>query len=249
MSNRRTGMQFIEAGNFEELSRISAEFMINCIKQKPDALFCLASGNSPTRTFEIFVERIIKEKIDVSKLKILKLDEWWRVPSADPSTCESFMQLRILKPLHIPIQNYISFDSDAPDAQVECQRIANVIGEIGPIDLCILGLGKNGHLGLNEPGPYFIPFSHVAKLDTKIKTHDMLSKTDAVIDYGMTIGMADIMTSREVLFLAAGDDKNKVYAEFLKGQVSSTLPASVLWLHSNTKCVFESQLLKPRQTV
>lgn len=245
MSNRETGMQFIQADNFEELSRISAELMINFVKQKPDALFCLASGNSPTRTFEIFVERIIKEKIDVSKLKILKLDEWWGVAVADPSTCESFMQLRILKPLHIPTQNYISFDSDAPDAQAECQRIADAIGEKGPIDLCILGLGKNGHLGLNEPGPFFIPFSHVAKLDTKTKAHDMLSKTGTAIDYGMTIGMADIMASREVLFLAAGDGKNEVYAEFLKARVCSTLPASVLWLHPNTKCVFESRLVSP----
>lgn len=245
MSKSNTGMQFFEAVNFEELSVISAGVMIDCLKQKPDALFCLASGNSPIRAYEIFVERVIKEKIDASQLRILKLDEWWGVPGTDASTCENYMQTRVIRPLEIPGKNYISFDSAAPDAEKECERIAQRIQEEGPIDLCILGLGKNGHLGLNEPGPYFIPFAHATELDAKTKTHDMLTLTGTSVDYGMTIGMADIMASVKVLFMAAGEGKKETYAEFLKARVRSELPASVLWLHPNVACVFERRLINP----
>lgn len=244
MNNKKSGVQFIEATDFEELSKISAGIMIDCVKQKPDALICLASGNSPARAYEIFVERVIDEQIDIRRLRILKLDEWWGVPATDPSTCEYFIQNRIIKPLGVPEHNYISFDSAAADARIECERIAQAVQEQGPMDLCILGLGKNGHLGLNEPGPYFTPHAHVAELDTKTKTHAMLANTGVTVDYGMTIGMSDIMASREVLFMAAGDGKKEAYAEFLKIKVRSDLPASILWLHPNTICVFESRLEK-----
>lgn len=239
----KQGIEIIETKDFEELSRISADVMVECVRKKPDSLFCLATGSSPTRTYEIFVELVNKEQINIQKLRILKLDEWWRVNENDPSTCENFIQAKIIRPLNISSQNYISFNSDTQDANVECDRIAQIIQEQGPIDLCILGLGKNGHLGLNEPGGYFIPFTHVVELDEKTKTHDMLTKTNVTIDYGMTIGMADIIASQKVLFLATGDEKNVSFNVFLKGQVRSDLPASILWLHPNVLCVFESNLI------
>lgn len=242
MSIVKQGIEFIETKNLEELSKISAEMMVDCIRKKPDSLFCLATGSSPTRAYEIFVELVNREQINVQKLRILKLDEWWRVNENDPSTCENFIQTKIIKPLNISSQNYISFNSNTPNANVECNRIAHILQEHGPIDLCILGIGKNGHLGLNEPGDYFIPFSHVVELDKRTKTHDMLAKTNATIDYGMTIGMADIIASRKVLFLVAGNEKNVSFNIFLKGEVRSDLPASILWLHPNALCVFESKL-------
>ncbi len=216
--------------------------MVECVRKKPDSLFCIATGNSPTRAYEIFVELVNKEQINVQKLRILKLDEWWRINENDLSTCENFIQRKIIKPLNISSQNYISFNSDTPDANAECNRIDKIIHEEGPIDLYILGLGKNGHLGLNEPGAYFIPFSHVIQLDERTKTHDMLTKTNVTINYGMTIGMADIIASRRVLFIAIGDEKKDSFNVFLKGQVRSDLPASILWLHPNDLCVYESKL-------
>ncbi len=216
--------------------------MVECVLKKPDSLFCIATGSSPTRAYEIFVELVNKEQIDVQKLRILKLDEWWRVDENDPCTCENFIQRKIIKPLNISSKNYIKFNSDAPDANVECDRIAEIIHENGPIDLCILGIGKNGHLGLNEPGSYFVPFSHVIQLDKKTKTHDMLTKTNVTINYGMTIGMADIICSRKVLFIATGNEKKDSFNVFLEGKVRSDLPASILWLHPNALCVFESKL-------
>ena len=242
MNNIKRGIEFIETKDFQELSQISAELMVECVRKKPDSLFCLATGSSPTRAYEIFVELVNKQHINVQKLRILKLDEWWRVKESDPSTCETFIQTKIIIPLNIPSQNYISFNSDTQDAKEECNRISMIIQEQGHIDLCILGIGKNGHLGLNEPGEYFIPFPHVVELNEKTKTHDMLTKTTTHVNYGMTIGMADIIAARKVLFLVAGGEKKDSFDEFLKGQIRSDLPASILWLHPNVLCLFESKL-------
>ena len=242
MNTLKQGIKFIETKDFEELSRISAEMMVECVRKKPDSLFCLATDSSPSRAYEIFVEIINKEQINVQELRILKLDEWWRVKENDPSTCETFIQTKIIVPLDLPSQNYISFNSDTSDAKVECIRIAQIIQEQGPIDLCILGIGKNGHLGLNEPGEYFIPFPHVVELNVKTKTHDMLTKTNVNVNYGMTIGMANIIAARKVLFLVAGGEKKDSFDIFLKGQIRSDLPASILWLHPNVLCLFESKL-------
>lgn len=243
MSTVKQRIEFIGTKDFEELSRISAEVMVDCVRKKPEAIFCIATGSSPTRAYEIFVELVNKKHINVQKLRILKLDEWWRVSADDLSTCENFIQTKLIKPLNISLQNYISFNSDTSDSDVECSRITKIIQEQGPIDLCILGIGKNGHLGLNEPGSFFIPFPHVVKLDKKTKTHTMLTKTNVTINYGMTIGMADIIASKKVLFLVTGEEKKDSFDIFLKGQVRTDLPASVLWLHPNTLCVFDSKLI------
>ena len=239
----KQGLDLTETQDYEELSKICADVMVECVRKKPDSLFCLATGSSPTRAYQIFVDRINKEHINVQKLRILKLDEWWRIDKNDPSTCEDFIQIKIIKPLNIPAENYISFNSDAPDADVECNRIAEIIQVEGPIDLSILGIGKNGHLGLNEPDAYFIPFPHVVELDEKTKTHSMLTKTNVTINYGMTLGMADIIASRKIILLVTGSDKNKSFKVFLKAQVRSDLPASILWLHPNVLCLFESKLI------
>lgn len=242
MNKQKKGMQFISAAGYEELSRISAGIMIECIKQKPDALLCLATGNSPALAYDIFVEQVKKERINVRELRILKLDEWCGVPGTDPSTCESFIQENIIEPMNIKPEKYISFDSAASDADAECNRISQRIAEEGPIDLCILGLGRNGHLGLNEPACSLVPFAHAIRLEAETRMHSMLAKTDAAVEYGMTIGMAEIMASSKVLLMAAGEGKDTIFNEFSKACIRCDLPASFLWLHPDTICVYESRL-------
>lgn len=237
----KKGIELVEAENYEKLSEISAEAMVKCVKEKPNALFCLASGGSPTLAYKLFIERVIKENIDISKLRILKLDDWFGVEAEDPCTSEFYVRKNFLEPLSISAENYIGFNSGAEDGQSECKKIDEFLKEYGPIDLCILGLGKNGHLGLNEPREYLEPFSHVVKIDRKTKTHDMLKATNVSINYGITIGVSQIMASEKILFIVAGDEKTEAFNGFLEKKVRCSLPASILWLHPNTLCVFESR--------
>jgi len=236
------GIKFTETNDYKELSEISARIMLNCVKEKPDMLLCIATGTSPTLAYDIFVQTILKEKIDVTKLRIIKLDEWWKVDMNDRATCEYYVQEKIIKPLNISNENYICFNSNASDADMECKRIAKLAKEAGPIDLCILGMGKNGHLGLNEPDTCLLPFSHTVKLTEKTKTHTMLTKTSVPINYGMTLGISNIISSKMILFLATGEDKNVSFHKFMSGKVCTDLPASILWLHPDTSCVYEKKL-------
>ncbi len=229
---------FIPSKDYNSLSAEAAQVLINCVKNKPDALICIATGSSPTGAYEIFAKTVQEENIDVSKLRIVKLDEWLGVPPTDSSTCESYIIENIIKPLNIDKERYIGFVSDAKDPLEECKRIDDFLDKSGPIDLCVLGLGKNGHLGLNEPAEYLSPYSHAINLDEKTKTHSMLNKTEQTVTRGITLGLAQLLASKQILFLVAGPEKAEVFEQFKKGKVSTYLPATMLWLHSNTTCIY-----------
>lgn len=235
------GLNFIEAEDYKKLSEISAKQMIKCVKEKPDALICIATGASPKLAYELFNKMAYEENIDLSRLRIIKLDEWLGVKNEDPATSEFYIRKNIIEPLRIKDENYIGFNASVEDGEAESSRINDILKKCGPIDLCILGLGKNGHLGLNEPGEYLLPYSHVTKLTEKSKTHDMLKKTDAVVNYGITLGIKDILSSNKILFMVSGDEKKEAFNAFLEKKIRSSLPASMLWLHDNVVCVFESK--------
>jgi len=232
-------MFFIEEEGYLPLSVAASDLMIRVLREKPDALFCIATGGSPLGAYERFVTLVKREGIDTSQLRIIKLDEWWGIPATDPSTCEQYIQKRLLRPLYFDKSRYIGFDSMAVNAEEECGRIDAWLEKNGPIDLCILGLGKNGHLGLNEPSDEFTPFCHAPYLDAKTKTHVLLKNTDAVVERGITLGMANLLCSREILMLVTGREKKQAYKALRWGRVTPAYPCTALWLHGNTSCIVD----------
>ncbi len=111
----------------------------------------------------------------------------------------------------------------------------------GPIDICILGLGMNGHLALNEPGEFLESHVHVAKLSESSLTHAMIGDMKMKPSYGLTLGMADILQSVFVLIIISGVAKKKITADFLNGNITTQLPASFLWLHPNAVCLIDKE--------
>lgn len=237
-------MKIYTALNYEELSQKCADLLVEQVLKKPDSLICLASGGSPQKGYELFTKKIKADGIDVSRLRFIKLDEWWKLPPEDPSTCEKYVKDYILDPLHIDKHRYIGFRSDCECPEKECRRISEALKKSGGIDLCILGIGKNGHLGLNEPNDIFIENAHVALLDEKTKTHNLLSLTNHKIQKGMTLGISDLMHSEKILFLISGKEKKVAFREFMKGTILARLPATVLKLHRNVICVVEDAIQK-----
>jgi galactosamine-6-phosphate isomerase len=115
----------------------------------------------------------------------------------------------------------------------------------GPIDVCILGLGINGHIGFNEPGPYLIPDCHVARLSEETRRHTMVRSMDRRPHFGLTLGMQEILASRRIILLVAGDGKKQAIARLLSEEVSTTLPASFLWLHDSVDCLIDQRVTRP----
>lgn len=232
-------MNIIESNSYEEMSLEACNVMIRCLKDKPDALFCIATGSSPTRAYELFVQKIKEENIDTAKMRVLKLDEWCGLQHDNPATCEYYIRKHILTPLNISEERYIGFNSLEENSEYECERIAKLLAEHNGIDCCILGIGKNGHLGLNEPREEINPFIHRIDLDAKTKTHSMLASNGQDVSQGYTLGLKDILNSKQILFLVTGAEKEAAYQNLQRKVISSQYPANYLWLHDDTVCVVD----------
>jgi len=215
--------------NHEAMSQRAAEWIADAIRQRPDALLCAASGSTPNRAYELLADKFAASPLNCARLRLIKLDEWGGLPMDDPATCESHLRRVLVEPLSLD-DRYVSFASDG-EPEAECQRIAAWLRQHGPIDVCALGLGLNGHLGFNEPHAFLRPHAHVAKLSDTSMTHAMLSQSSRRPTHGLTLGIADLLQSREVLLLVSGENKRAALARLLQGEIASQFPASFLQLH------------------
>ncbi len=206
-------------------------------------MMCTATGNSPVGVYRHLADAYLHEPKSFENVRILKLDEWGGIPFADPNSCETFIIEKLLRPLHISSDRYISFHSNPASPEMECERIQREIGRNGPIDICILGLGKNGHIGFNEPASTLTPFCHVAKLSEKSLQHTMAKTMKPKPHYGLTLGMANILRSKKILLLLAGPDKQHIISQLLAKRITTQLPASFLWLHPNVECYIDAMAL------
>lgn len=226
--------------NYEAMSQRAKEMILEEISAKKDTLLCAATGKSPTRTYELLVHEYKQQPSLFSQLQVVKLDEWGNIPMDHPKTCETYLQMHVIKPLHIDSGRYISFLSNPADPYKECDRVQSEIDRVGGIDLCVLGLGMNGHIALNEPADFLQPNCHVANLSEMTLQHPMATGMNEKPAYGFTLGMADILQSRNILILIHGSNKNTIAGELFSGRISSKLPASFLWLHPNTTCLTDT---------
>jgi galactosamine-6-phosphate isomerase len=229
--------------DYEALSRQGADILIECLRHTPDALVCLAAGATPTRMYALVAEHYRREPKLFERMRVLKLDEWGGLAMDDPASCEQFLRQTLVEPLRLQ-ERYVAFNSQPADPASESARIADWLNVHGPIDLCVLGLGMNGHLGFNEPGPHLIPHAHVAELSAESSSHAMLDQARTRPTYGLTIGMADILQARQVLLLVSGPGKSGPLRILLRGEISTEFPASLLWLHPNVTLLCDSPAME-----
>jgi galactosamine-6-phosphate isomerase len=230
-------MNIIHCRDYEDMSGKAAALVIREVERKKDLLLCVATGNSPTGLYAKLVERANSDRAFFDQLRVIKLDEWGGIPANHPSSCEYYLRNKLLEPLAISSERYISFQSDPENPVEECTRMQAELDKKGPIDVCILGIGANGHIGFNEPAAFLEPHCHVAQLSGHSLTHTMVQSLSDKPTYGLTLGLQDIMQSRKIILLITGKNKQQVITEFLSGKITTQLPASLLWLHPNVECL------------
>ncbi|HLT50995.1 MAG TPA: galactosamine-6-phosphate isomerase [Arenibacter sp.] len=232
-------MKIYDCPDYEKMSQLAYDMVMEDIRQNPNLLLCPATGQSPRGMYAKLAE-IAQYEADLFKsLQIIKLDEWGGIPASDPNSCETYIRESILDPLQIDTSRYISFESSPVDAKKECDRMENEIMERGPIDVCILGMGKNGHLGFNEPSNFLIPECHVAELSQTSLMHSMTDNMAYKPNYGLTLGMANILQAKKIILLLTGPGKSRALKELLNKEISTFLPASFLWLHPEVHCYID----------
>ncbi len=220
--------------NEHDLANAAAAEIIKTLNEKPDAVICFASGNSPKLTCEQFVKMALSNNIDTSHFFFIGLDEWVGVAPEMRGSCHYDFQERIFTPLNIPSSRIHLFDGLAVDLQLECEKMDNVIAMKGGIDLMIVGIGMNGHIGFNEPGSNFKLKSHVIALDPLTAlVGQKYFDNDMILEKGITLGLEYLLQAKRVLLLANGVAKAAVVKQAVQGPVTIDFPASIMQMHSN----------------
>lgn len=232
-------MNFQYLDTYEEMSQAAKVIFDDEIRAYEDPRCILATGKSPLGLYR----KLASSQNNYQHLSVIKLDEWLGLSMDHPATCEFFLQKEVLRPLQISPDKYISFSSVPADPEKECKRISERVKGLPEIALCILGLGKNGHLGLNEPNKAIELNCHVVKLQKTTTEHEMLNLTEGEVTEGMTLGIAEIFRAKRILLLVSGKGKERAFAELKKGQITSYLPASFLWLHPNVDVLVDREHL------
>ena len=218
--------------DYERLSQEAADEIIHTIKQKPDAVLCLATGDTPRLTYEILVQKANTEKVDFSKVSFVALDEWVGIPPENAGSCFFFLNNNVFKPLGVKAEQTYLFDALSEDLPSECAKMDSVIDQRGGIDLMLVGVGMNAHVGFNEPGVREDLKTHVVELDATTQTvgQKYFSQT-AKLKHGITLGLVHFLNSRKALMLASGRKKAEVMRRALEGPISTDVPASIIKKH------------------
>ena len=218
--------------DYEELSRAAADLIIQSVNTQPNPLLCFAGGNTPVRTYRHLIKAAKEGRVDFSHCKFVSLDEWVGLDQTDQGSCKYLLDREIFKPLAIPEESISFFDGKALSLEDECQKVDCFINTNGPIDLMVLGIGINGHLGFNEPGSNIQEQSHVVRLQeiTKKVGRKYFNEWKQ-LSMGITLGLSRILESKAVLLLANGNKKTAIIRQLIISEVTEKIPASILKLH------------------
>lgn len=218
------------------LDQLGSSIIIEELRENPQLKLCAATGSSPIGIYGELTRSAKTEPQLYSKLQVIKLDEWVGLNEKDPNSCEEYLQEHLIIPLGVTNNRFLSFNPCTENPEEECSLIRSKLDEIAPIDLCVLGLGKNGHLGFNEPGR-FEPHSHVRELEGVSKAHQMIESSTSKPTHGMTLGIDDILSSKKIIMVVSGSGKEKAKEDLLSGVVFPGCPASILWEHPDVTCL------------
>jgi glucosamine-6-phosphate isomerase len=236
--------------DYETLSDAAADEIVTVLKQKPDAVICFASGHTPLLACKLLVEKIITQQVDILNATFLGLDEWVGVPPDNEGSCHYFLYNTIFNPLNLHSKQIHVFDALAEDLQNECKKMDDIISAKGGIDLMLVGIGMNGHIGFNEPGIPFTNYCHVVDLDeTTVTVGQKYFSTNIVLSKGITIGLQHLMDAHKVILMANGNKKAAIVKRTIEEDVSEQLPATIMKTHKNGIVMLDEDAATPGLTV
>ncbi|MGZ3909670.1 MAG: glucosamine-6-phosphate deaminase [Flavisolibacter sp.] len=229
-------MEIILKPTYEDMCRQAADVLSERMQSSANQVLCLASGDTPSGLYKEIVNRVLHHQLDVSRWKFVGLDEWAGMNGKDEGSCRYHLDRQFFHPLHIREAQICFFDGRAKDLQEECGRTEAFIQEHGGIDVAILGLGLNGHIGMNEPGTSPSLRSHVTAIDEETqKVGQKYFSTAQTISEGITLGLANLMEASQVMLMVSGAHKAGIVKRILEEEISDQLPATILRKHPGLK--------------
>ncbi len=238
-------MKIIKAKDYDELSRKAANVIAAQVIMKPDCVLGLATGSSPLGTYQYLIELHKKGDLDFSAVKSVNLDEYKGLTRDNDQSYYYFMYNNFFKHINIDMANTNVPDGTEEDSEVACTNYNRIIDSVGGIDLQLLGIGRNGHIGFNEPDDEFVKLTHCVDLQpsTIEANKRFFASIDDVPKQAYTMGIQTIMQAKKVLLVANGTDKAQAIKDALFGPVTPRVPASVLQLHPDVVVIADEEAL------
>ena len=216
----------------DQLAKAATAFVAEMLLADAKPLLCAASGDTPSGTYKKIVDYHKQGKFSIDKCSMLSLDEWTGLNSANPGSCGYSIKEQLTSPLGWPDTNTCFFDGRASDLNIECLRVEKYLEEKGPITVAILGLGLNGHIGLNEPGTDPTLRSHITSLEpSTAKTGQKYFDAPQVLTGGITLGIANLLEARHLLLLLTGAHKREIVQQLVESGPDPLIPATLLKAH------------------
>lgn len=238
-------MRIYKTANYEEMSRKAANILSAQVILKPDCVLGLATGSTPIGTYDQLVEWYKKGDIDFSEVRSVNLDEYKGMTRDNEQSYYYFMHRHLFDRVNINPDNTNVPDGMAADAAKECERYEKLIESMGGVDIQLLGLGRNGHIGFNEPDISFARTTHcVALTESTIEANKrFFASADEVPRQAYTMGIGTILKAKKILLIASGEDKADALTKTVYGPVTPELPASILQFHSDVVIVADEAAL------
>ncbi len=236
-------MEIIIKNNYQEVSKSASEYLLNIVKNKPNAVLGLPTGSSPIGMYKIIVDEYKKGNVSFENVKTFNLDEYMGLDRNNDQSYYYFMNENLyshvnLKPENINIPNGV-----AEDIGQELIRYENRLKTEGPMDIMFLGIGNNGHIGFNEVGEYFEPHTHEVKLSqsTIVANARFFDKIEDVPTTAITMGIKTIFLTKKIVLIATGASKADAIAQAVNGKITPQVPASILQLHDDVTIIIDKE--------
>ena len=235
-------MKIVITKDYEELSRIGAQSILDVVRQTPQAVLGLATGTTPLGLYARLIADRKENGTDYSQIRTVNLDEYQGLPASHPQGYAYFMRKNLFDGLGIVPEHTNIENGMAEDEEAECARYDRLLEEL-PRDIQLLGLGSNGHIAFNEPGTAFSSGTHVVTLaESTVRDNARLfSDISEVPRKAFTMGIKQIMQAKKILILASGANKADAVYKMVKGAVTEQVPASVLQLHPDCTLIADRE--------
>lgn len=232
-------MKLICAKDYEEMSRKAANLIAAQILMKPDCVLGLATGSTPIGIYKRLVEQFEAGDLDFSRVTTVNLDEYCGLAKDDPQSYHYFMQKNLFSKVNIDPERIYIPDGTDRDVERACGQYDEMICRMGGIDLQLLGLGHNGHIGFNEPGDVFEPQTHPVQLseNTMEANRRFFKEGESMPTQAYTMGIRSIMQARKIIVAVNGADKAEILHSVICGKITPEVPASILQLHRDVTVV------------
>ena len=238
-------MKIYKAKDYKDMSRKAANIISAQMIMKPNCVLGLATGSTPIGTYDQLVEWYNKGDLDFSEVTTVNLDEYKGLPRTNDQSYYYFMHQHLFDRVNIDPERTNVPNGMEPDAEKECGRYEELIRSLGGVDLQLLGLGHNGHIGFNEPGEAFEKETHCVDLtESTIEANKrFFASADDVPKQAYTMGIKTIMQAKKILIVVNGENKADIVERAFFGPVTPEVPASILQLHNDVMLVGDEAAL------